>query len=357
MGLVPVKKSGVMSAIMQAVDYAGMGFSVIPLKPRSKVPITRHGIKDATKDNPKIIKWQKKWPNANVGIATGKPSNVIALDVDRRNGGLESFADLTRNYGAIIGDTLTADTGGGGFHIYFKLPSGVQLKTSHGALGAGIDLQSNGAYCVAAQSIHPNGKPYVWRDDLYQPALIPDALLGAILNSQKKENRPTFNLPALIADGARNDVLFRYAASLRGHGQEFDPIHESISRVNTERCTRPLCEDELIRIATSATKYAKNKRHGLHNLYRQEIAKSELPCPSRMILSTLLIHADTETLTAFPEQETIAQESGISREAVRQHTNKLDALGWLGRNKNQRTKGKQGWRYSYTLTFPERLQS
>ena len=47
-----------------------------------KHPRTRNGVKDATTDRAIIKTWWKKWPDANVGIATGQPSGIFVLDVD-----------------------------------------------------------------------------------------------------------------------------------------------------------------------------------------------------------------------------------------------------------------------------------
>ena len=54
-----------------AIEYAKKGFAVFPLKYRDKVPLTRNGCKDATTDAAQIKAWWQKYPNANIGLATG----------------------------------------------------------------------------------------------------------------------------------------------------------------------------------------------------------------------------------------------------------------------------------------------
>jgi len=63
-----------------ALWYAENGYSVLPLKPEGKTPLTSHGFKDATTDRGQIEKWWHRWPNANIGYALG-PGRAI-LDVD-----------------------------------------------------------------------------------------------------------------------------------------------------------------------------------------------------------------------------------------------------------------------------------
>src|SRR5712671_4452996 len=83
-----------------ALKYAADGFSVFPVyEPigvdvcscgkmgcKGKHPRTVNGCLDATTD-PAIIKgWWTKWPNASIGIATGKVSSVSVVDLDGPEG-------------------------------------------------------------------------------------------------------------------------------------------------------------------------------------------------------------------------------------------------------------------------------
>ena len=62
------------------------------------------------------------------------PSGRIVIDIDPRNGGLESVATLTGMHGPFH-ETPTVKTGGGGLHNYFLLPEGVTVP-SGGSLAA-----------------------------------------------------------------------------------------------------------------------------------------------------------------------------------------------------------------------------
>src|SRR5215469_4668893 len=63
-------------------------------KSPGKHPLTEHGCKDATQVAAQIRAWWRRWPNANVAIATGSRSGIVVVDVDPRHGGDQAFADL-----------------------------------------------------------------------------------------------------------------------------------------------------------------------------------------------------------------------------------------------------------------------
>jgi Bifunctional DNA primase/polymerase, N-terminal len=62
-------------------------FAVFPVRPRSKIPLTQHGFKDAVVDTAIIKSWWSSWPEANIGITTGRTTGIIVLDVDPRHNG------------------------------------------------------------------------------------------------------------------------------------------------------------------------------------------------------------------------------------------------------------------------------
>ncbi|WOD20760.1 bifunctional DNA primase/polymerase [Paraburkholderia kirstenboschensis] len=102
--------------------------------------------------------WWKLYPAANIGCHAGK-SGLAVIDVDPRNGGVETFAELERLHGPIVAEVETL-TGGGGRHLFFLAPEGVKLSK---ALGKGVDLQSGNKYVILPPSVHPTtGKRYEW---------------------------------------------------------------------------------------------------------------------------------------------------------------------------------------------------
>lgn len=160
-----------------ALAYAEKGIPVFPLKPGDKKPLTEHGFKDASTDPEQIRQWFKQCPRANIGMPTGERSGLVVIDEDPRHGGDAAALNLP-------GTTLTAHTAGGGRHFYYLHPGdGVKVPIDHkGTLGAGIDVQGDGAYVVLAPSV-VNGKPYQWDAAAADVADLPARLLLPLLKT------------------------------------------------------------------------------------------------------------------------------------------------------------------------------
>ena len=150
-----------------ALAYAQrLGWPVFPCRPKGKEPLTTHGVHDASTDPGTITTWWKRWPEANIGLACAL--DRVAIDVDPRNGGDESWGAVVRQHGDLP-RTPRAVTGSGGQHIFVAFPAGVSLKK---CLLEGVDLQGPGRYVIAAPSIHPCGGKYSW-ELLYHPLEAP----------------------------------------------------------------------------------------------------------------------------------------------------------------------------------------
>ncbi len=151
--------------VQQALQYARRGWAVFPLVPKTKRPLTGHGLNDATTDPATIRAWWQEWPDANIGINCGA-SGLVVVDVDAKNGapGLATWQRLLPQIGGQI-DTPTVQTPTGGYHYYYLAPQGVDLAQGNGKLGPGVDVKGQGGYVVAPPSIHPDtGTAYTWFD-------------------------------------------------------------------------------------------------------------------------------------------------------------------------------------------------
>jgi hypothetical protein len=60
-----------------ALAYARRGVPVFPCERGAKRPLTRNGHWDATTDPRIIERWWQRWPCANVGVPTGKKSDLV----------------------------------------------------------------------------------------------------------------------------------------------------------------------------------------------------------------------------------------------------------------------------------------
>ena len=172
--------------LQQALDYIESGLRVIPLhhptedkcscgRPQcaseGKHPRTSHGVKDATSDREQIERWWTRWPNANIGIATGM--GIVVLDLDGETG-----REWLEENSERVPKTLRVTTGNG-IHLYFQTPDGEPIgnrKITGGERGE-VLLKGNGGYVVAPPSDHPSGVKYAFDDPDAEVATIPSWIL------------------------------------------------------------------------------------------------------------------------------------------------------------------------------------
>jgi hypothetical protein len=126
------------------------------------------------------------WDAGNIGIRCGAASGgLIVIDVDA--GGDVAALGLP--------ETVTARTGGGGFHYFFKCAQ--PLKNTAGKLGLHIDTRGDGGQVVAPGSIHPEtGVMYEWVDGREPWSIAVADLPQAIA---ERLNAPRAEKPANVA--------------------------------------------------------------------------------------------------------------------------------------------------------------
>jgi hypothetical protein len=132
-------------------------FPCIASGPRRKHPHTPRGFHDASVDPAIIAAWWRLWPNALIGMPTGRVSRRWVLDIDvkrREANGFDSLADLGHS---ALPETPMAHTSSGGLHVYFDAGER-ELKNSAGTLGPGLDVRGDGGYVIVPSS----GSGYFW---------------------------------------------------------------------------------------------------------------------------------------------------------------------------------------------------
>ena len=254
-----------------AIEYAGRGWSVIPLHSPSKHgcscgrtdcsspakhPRTAHGLKDASCDAQRIREWWAQWPDANIGILTGPESGFLVLDIDGEQG-LQTLNDfegkgwrLPATYGTFTGR---------GRHLYFECPPALRrFRSSAGKVGPGLDVRAGGGYVVAPPSHHSTGDPIRWLDPAAPIQAVPQWLLKLLETistpAQQREPIPASEI-GVLTEGRRNDGLFRFACSLRRKGSIGEEIESALRAANTRRCRPPLPDTEIRTIAASAANF------------------------------------------------------------------------------------------------------
>ena len=236
-----------------AQHYALQGLAVFPLRPNDKRPLTKNGCKDATTDVLQVNTWWTRWPNANIGIATGRKSGgLVVIDVDIDDDKGEDGGAYLRKYERQNGelpDTARSITGRGGMHILYRTDKEVKNSANP---NVGIDIRGEGGYIVAPPSVHPNGNCYEWE---YEPddgiATADDAVfrfIESVKSSGGVKNAENIN------KGGRNDAVYRYAASLHAKQTEPEALRRMVQDWNQSHCKPPLSIAEVNKTVDSILK-------------------------------------------------------------------------------------------------------
>lgn len=258
-----------MNMMNEAIKYAEMGLAVFPVR-KNKAPYTPHGCKDAKTDLRAIKNWWKRYPDANIGIATGSISGgiiVIDIDIDEDKGiyGDDSLRKWEKENGQLP-ETWRAITGRGGYHIYYRSDEKIKNTTN---LYPGIDIRGEGGYVIAPPSIHQNGNYYQWEYDPEDTDLhfadqqVMKFINGNIDNVNGNGDgrfKEKFKLPDQIRSGERNDTLYRYGCSLQSRGYSDEEVLSKLEYANT-LCDTPLKQDEILTIYKSVLEKEKGTRY------------------------------------------------------------------------------------------------
>jgi len=144
-----------------ALRYIEKGWSIIPIKPKSKLPMM-----DSWKLHQEMrltkAQAQKIWgdtPEAGIALVCGEISGVIVVDIDNKGG--------TPDHGLTLPMTLCAKSGGGGQHIFYKWRKG--LIGAKVGFRKNVDIRSDASYIIIAPSVHPSGNEYEWIIDENEP--------------------------------------------------------------------------------------------------------------------------------------------------------------------------------------------
>jgi hypothetical protein len=190
-----------------ALDYAARGVPVLPVhRPTSrpgrevgcscgdldcgsigKHPITAHGLKDATTNREQVEWWWRRFPHANVGLATGHVFDVLDIDGPA---GERSMARLSAEHPVGRLGPLVR-TGQGGWHVYLA-PTGLGNPKPRDL--DKVDWRGRGGYVLAPPSRHASGRRYRWVRDLDTP--LPE--VPAALRERLERPQPTRPAPATI---------------------------------------------------------------------------------------------------------------------------------------------------------------
>ena len=122
----------------EALWISREGFPIFPVDRASKKPLVKwEPYQQRLPTEDQLKRWWQKWPEANIGMATGRVSRLTIVDCDSQeavNGFLSAYSEAAG----------TAQVGTGrGRHFYFQWQDGIRNDAGR-ILGEGIDVRGDG---------------------------------------------------------------------------------------------------------------------------------------------------------------------------------------------------------------------
>lgn len=187
-------------------------YCILPLAKKKKIPLIQQWTRQATDNLNKLEEWEETYPGCNWGVATGRKSGIVVVDIDPRHGGDIQWKRLTS--GKTI-NTPICKTGGGGEHYYFALTDDMIINSAVLSSHPGIDIRGEGGQAVIPPSIHESGDPYIWVKAPWnvQPEPVPNWLLKIIVKANAGQV-----IGNTMIEGQRNDSMFHQALMLARQG-------------------------------------------------------------------------------------------------------------------------------------------
>jgi hypothetical protein len=174
-----------------ARGYASLNLPCCPIIGKAPRYAGGHGWHDATADTADLERLFTERDHTGVGIACGPRGWV--LDIDGAPG-RRSLISLIQQHGDLPRGPL-CQTGGGGFHFWFRWDERCIALRNSVSFAPGLDLRVVGGGVVAPPSIHPDTqRRYEWRVgrspyDLEFPTA-PQWLLDAITSTYPTQPAP-----------------------------------------------------------------------------------------------------------------------------------------------------------------------
>jgi putative DNA primase/helicase len=218
----------VVNALRIAQDYP-----VFPCDPETKRPLTARGFKDATQDTETVTEWWRKYPHALIGVPTGRPSGLVAIDIDPEGRswlqGAQGRLGVHRLHGTRRGK-----------HLLYRL-NGETIRNSAGQVAEGVDVRGEGGYIVwwpahGGVSVGEPGELPGWLARAAggtHKAVV--RINGHARSSEEADGRDT----RMFKEGERSHALSNRAYHYRKMGLSTREIGHALLQYDLEHCEPP----------------------------------------------------------------------------------------------------------------------
>jgi hypothetical protein len=311
-----------------AIKYLDMGYSVIPLRPGDKRPMIKW--EPFQKERPTrqmLVSWWSREPKANVGIVTGRVSDLCVIDCDTP----EAYGMVSE----IMGDQSapTTRTPRGGNHVLCSYEDGVTIGSDPEQK---IDWRGEGGYIVAPPSVRSDGAAYEWITPL-DAAAKPKLFIYIIkkLNiridqsnyadptktATATNNHNSHKQPQLFIEGRRDNDLFHVANCLKLGGCEDHYIRQTLELLGSA-CNPPFDPREINTKIESAIKRQATRERNIAAEVREWVSAtnghfSATDCHKELDFSTnghkKAINEALRRMCADGKIERIGEKNGVYR--------------------------------------------
>jgi len=196
-----------------ALWYLGrMRWSVIPQKPNKVPHVAWEKYQHELPTKEEVTDWFTQWPNAMIGIITGKISGITVIDIDTLGGKESVNALLPEDFRCPC-----VRTPRDGRHLYMAYSKSLVTRSQD---LPGVDTKNEGGLITAPPSVHESGKAYEWIDAFnIRRVPLPPVPLKYINAVARKEDGQYRGLQVGdrevdFSQGQRDDTLFHTAHTL-----------------------------------------------------------------------------------------------------------------------------------------------
>jgi len=226
-----------------------LGFKTLPIKPGTKEPATKHGVKDATDDNATTDAYYALNPKHGIGVSG---DGFVIFDFDVKEG-LDGRDALI---GWDLPDTLCQTTPSGGYHMIYRCADEIRPSVNP---NIAVDVRGWHSYIVCDPT-----PGYCFEDDceIADADSTVMAFLEHVRPSSTRRDKGTRGLgrpkhAETVVEGGRNDYLFRRGRSLRSdEDMSDDEIRAYLHGLNKVNCKPPLPDAEVDKLADSVLSVA-----------------------------------------------------------------------------------------------------
>ena len=214
-----------------------LGFKTLPIRPGTKVPSTKHGVKDATRSDIETDNWYAEHPDHGIAISG---EGFVIFDFDVKDG-LDGRDQLL---GWDLPETLCQTTPSGGYHMIYRTSEEIHPSVNS---SIAVDVRGWGSYVVCDPT-----PGYCWEDDT-EPTEADETVMRFLEHIRPGQKRGTKrHLESdKVPEGGRNDYLYREGCSLRAKEVDDGLLRAQLHGINRIKCKPPLPDYEVDKIADS----------------------------------------------------------------------------------------------------------